>query len=54
MSKNGKGSLFKSRFVTVLIKTVIAFIIICFINWHFVVTVVTGAHIRTLKVVLNT
>ena len=51
MSKNKKGSVFRIRFVTVFIKTVIALIIIRFINWLFVVAVTTGAHIRTLKVV---
>ena len=50
MSKNGKGSVFSIRFVTVFIKTFIALIIIRFINWHFVVTVTTGTHICTLKV----
>ena len=48
--KNGKGSVFRIRFVTVFIKTVIALIIIRFINWYFVVAVITGAYIRTLKV----
>ena len=41
MPKNGKGSVFRIRFVTVFIKTVIALIIISFINWRFVVAVVT-------------
>ena len=50
MSKNGKGSVYSIRFIAVFIKTFIALIIIRFINWHFVVTVTTGTHIRTLKV----
>ena len=51
MSKNGKGSVFRIRFVTVFIKIAIALIIIRFINWRFVVAAITGAHIRTFKVV---
>ena len=46
MLKNEKGSVFRIRFVTAFIKTVVSLIIIRFINWRFVVAVIT-----TLKVV---
>ena len=52
MSKNGKDSVLRIRFVTVFIKTIIAVIIIRFINWRFVVQLLQehiSVHLRLFE-----